>query len=119
MKLIGRALAASAAVLMLGAAGCGSDSPSGPTTVTPVLGLAATAKSTSSVDLTFNSTAGDASYDVERAEGAAGAFAAVGSITAPPTAGPVTYTDTGLKVNTAYRYHVFTNRGGQRSVASG
>ena len=118
MKLIGRALAASAAVLMLGAAGCGSDSPSGPTTVTPVLGLAATARSTTSVDLTFNSTAGDASYDVERAEGT-GAFAAAGSISAPPSAGPVTYTDTGLKVNTAYRYHVFTNRGGQRSVASG
>jgi len=118
MKLIGRALAASAAVLMLGAAGCGSDSPSGPTTVTPVLGLAATARSTTSVDLTFNSTAGDASYDVERAEGT-GAFAAAGSISAPPSAGPVTFTDTGLKVNTAYRYHVFTNRGGQRSVASG
>jgi len=119
MKLIGRALAASAAVLMLGAAGCGSDSPSGPATVTPVLGLAATAKSTTSVDLTFNSSAGDASYDIERAEGAAGAYAAVGSVPAPPSAGPVTYSDTGLKANTAYRYHVITNRGGQRSVASG
>ncbi len=120
MTLIGRALAASAAVLMLGAAACGSDSSTGTTSApTPVLGLAASAKSTTSIDLTFNSTAGDASYDVERAEGAAGAFAAVGSIPAPAAAGPVTWTDTALKANTAYRYHVFTNRGGQRSIASG
>ncbi|HEX7981459.1 MAG TPA: hypothetical protein VF461_22805 [Gemmatimonadaceae bacterium] len=118
MTLIGRALAASAAVLMLGAVACGSDSSSGPTTVTPVLGLAATPKGTTSIDLTFNSTAGDASYDVERAEGT-GAFAAVGTVPAPSAAGPVTFSDTGLKVSTAYRYHVFTNRGGQRSVASG
>jgi hypothetical protein len=118
MKLIGRALAASAAVLMLGAAACGSDSSSGPTAVTPVLGLSATPKSTTSVDLTFNSTPGDASYDIERAEGT-GAFSVVGTVPAPAAAGPVTWTDTALKANTAYRYHVITNRGGQRSVASG
>src|SRR6476660_1773535 len=76
MTLIGRALAASAAVLMLGAAACGSDSSTGTTSApTPVLGLAATAKSTTSVDLTFNSAAGDASYDIARAEGT-GAFTA-------------------------------------------
>jgi len=119
MTLIGRALAASAAVLMLGAAACGSDGSTGTTSApTPVLGLAATAKSTTSVDLTFNSTAGDNSYDIERAEGT-GAFTAIGSAQAPAAAGPVTYTDTALKANTAYRYHVFTNRGGLRSVASG
>ena len=119
MTLIGRTLAASAAVLMLGAAACGSDNGStGPSTPTPVLGLAATAKSTTSVDLTFNSTAGDNSYDIERAEGT-GAFAAVGSVPAPTSAGPVTWTDTALKANTAYRYHVITNRGGLRSIASG
>jgi hypothetical protein len=103
---------------MLGAAACGSDSSSGPTVVTPVLGLSATPKGTTAIDLTFNSTAGDGSYDIERAEGT-GAFVAAGSVAAPSPAGPVTYTDTGLKVNTAYRYHVFTNRGAQRSVASG
>ena len=119
MTLIGRVLAASTAVLMVGAAACGSDSSSGPTTVTPVLGLAATAKSTTSVDLTFNGTAGDNSYDIERAEGAAGTFASVGSVPAPAAGGQVTYTDTALKVNTAYRYHVITNRGGLRSIASG
>ena len=118
MKLIGRALAASSAVLMLGAVACGSDSSTGPTPPTPVLGLSATVKGATSVQLTFNSTAGDASYDIERAEGA-GTFAAVGSVPAPTVAGPVTYTDTALKANTAYRYHVFTNRGSQRSVASG
>ena len=118
MKLIGRALAASSAVLMLGAVACGSDSSTGPTPPTPVLGLSATVKGATAVQLTFNSTAGDASYDVERAEGS-GTFAAVGSVPAPAVAGPVTYTDTALKANTAYRYHVFTNRGSLRSVASG
>jgi hypothetical protein len=120
MTLIGRALAATAAVLLVGAVACGSDNSTGTTTPpTPVLGLAATAKSTTSVDLTFNGTAGDNSYDIERAEGAAGTFAAVGSVPAPAAGGPVTYTDTALKVNTAYRYHIITNRGALKSVASG
>ena len=120
MTLIGRALTASAAVLLLGAVACGSDSNSstGPSTPTPVLGLQATAKGTTAIDLTFNSTAGDASYDIERAEGT-GAFVAVGSVPAPSTPGPVTWTDTGLKANTAYRYHVITNKGSLKSVASG
>ena len=68
MTLTGRALAACTAVLMLGAVACGSDNPSGPTGVTPVLGLAATSKGTTSIDLTFNSTAGDVSYDIERGQ---------------------------------------------------
>ena len=118
MTLIGRALAASAAVLMLGAVACGSDSSSGPSAPTPVLGLAASPTSTTAVTLTFNSTAGDVSYDIERAEGTA-AFVAVGSVNAPATPGLVTWSDTGLKANTVYRYHVITNRGGQKSVASG
>ncbi|MDB4883722.1 MAG: hypothetical protein JWL95_2488 [Gemmatimonadetes bacterium] len=119
MKLIGRVRTATAVLLTFGAIACGSDSSTGPIAPTPVLGLSATTKGATSVQLTFNSAVGDASYDVERAEGAAGTFAAVGSIPAPTTAGPVTYSDTGLKANTLYRYHVFTNKGSLRSVASG
>ncbi len=108
------------AVILLGAvtAAC-SDSSTGPSAPNPVLGLSTTARSTTSVQLTFNSNAGDASYDVERAEGAAGAFTAVTNIPAPSVAGPVTYTDTNLKTNTQYRYHVITNKGGLKSAASG
>ena len=99
------------------AAAC-SDS-SGPSAPNPILGLSSTAINTTSVRLTFNSAAGDDSYDVERAEGATGAFAQATSIAAPATPGPITYTDANLKANTAYRYRIITNRDGQRSVPSG
>ena len=110
----------SSAVALLGfiVAGCTSDS-TGPSAPNPILGLTSTPKSISSVQLTFNSVAGDASYDLERAEGAAGAFVAVTNIPAPATPGQLTYIDTNLKVNTLYRYHVLTNKGGQKSVPSG
>ena len=88
MKLIGRVRIASAVVLTFGAVACGSDSSTGPSAPTPVLGLSAAVMGATSMQITFNSNAGDASYDVERAEGAAGAFAAVGSTPAPATAGP-------------------------------
>jgi len=71
------------------------------------------------VQLTFNSVSGDDSYDVERAEGAAGIFAVVTTLTAPSTPGPLTYVDANLKANTLYRYHVITNKGGAKSLASG
>ena len=99
-------------------AACGSDS-TGPSKPQPILGLNVTAKGATAVRLTFNSVAGDNSYDIERAEGAAGAFAAVSTVTAPSTAGLVTFDDTGLKPNTLYRYHVFTNKGTLKSLASG
>ena len=44
-------------------------------------------------------------------------MAAVTNVPAP-AAGPVTYLDASLKVNTAYRYRVFANRGGLKSTAS-
>lgn len=106
-----------AAAIFLSAAAC-SDS-SGPSNPDPILGLTGTAKSISSVQIEFNSNAGDDSYDIERAEGAAGTFAAVTSVAAPAAPGHLTYTDTNLKVNTVYRYHVVTNRDGLKSVASG
>jgi hypothetical protein len=96
---------------------CGGDSSTAPT-VTPVIGASATAVSSSTVKITFNSKAGDTGYNVERAEGAAGTFAAVGTVTAPSAPGSVTYTDGGLKVSTAYRYRVLTVRGSSTSIAS-
>ena len=106
------------------AAACSSSSdkvtaPVAPVAPNPIVGVQATAKSTTSVTVSFTSNAGDASYDIERAEGAAGSFAAVTNVAAPATAGAVTYTDNGLKVNTAYRYRVFVNKGGLKSAASG
>ena len=113
-----RTFAAALAVVSVFAAACSSDS-TGPSAPNPILGLSTTAKSSSSVQLTFNSNAGDQSYDIERAEGAAGAFAQIGNVSAPAAAGAVTYVDANLKVNTLYRYHVITNKDGLKSVPSG
>jgi hypothetical protein len=105
-----------AAALMLAAACSDNTGPSAPN---PILGLSPTATSSSSIQLTFNSTSGDQSYDIERAEGATGAYTQIATVPAPATPGPVTYVDTNLKVNTLYRYHVITNRDGLRSIPSG
>lgn len=106
------------AVTAIAFSGACSDS-SGPSAPNPILGLSTSATSSSSVRLTFNSAAGDDSYDIERAEGAAGAFAQVANVPAPSTPGPVTYVDANLNFNTVYRYHIVANRGGLRSVPSG
>ncbi len=80
----------------------------------PPLGLSAVATSSSTIDVTFTSTAGDNSYTVERATGTA-AFAQVGTVTAPATAGVVKFTDTGLTRETQYRYRVKAVKGTQES----
>jgi hypothetical protein len=98
--------------------GCGSDSVTDPGPET-VLGLTVTPKGATSVQLSFTGTAGDASYSIERATGATGAFAAVGSVPAPANGGAVTWDDTGLTPNTVYRYRVITVRGSASSSASG
>lgn len=113
-----RLVASAAAALTLLTAACSSDSSTAPT-ATPVLGAAATATSSSAVRITFNSKAGDTGYNIERAEGASGAFSQVGTVAAPGTAGAVSYTDTGLKVATLYRYRIITVRGSVTSIASG
>jgi len=100
------------------AVGCGSDSVTDPGPQT-VLGLTVTPKGATSVQLSFTGTAGDASYSIERATGATGAFAAVGSVPAPANGGTVTWDDTGLTPNTVYRYRVITVRGSASSSASG
>jgi hypothetical protein len=117
MKLTRRALAGLLAGYALASA-CNSDSSTVPLP-DPIVGVAVTAKSTTSAIVSFTTNSGDASYDIERAEGAAGTFASATTMTAPAAGGPVSYTDTNLKPNTMYRYRVFTNRGGQRSPASG
>ena len=119
MKLTRRALTAFAVVVTFAAVACGGDSSTGPDVPNPILGVQATARGATSIMISFNGNVGDASYDIERAEGATGAFANVTNIAAPGAGGSVTYTDNNLKVNTAYRYRVFANKGSQRSVASG
>ena len=99
------------------ALGACSDDPSGPNT-RAVVGVSALAISSSSIQLTFNSRTGDDSYNVERAEGAAGAFAQIGTVDAPAIAGQVTFTDDDLEVTTMYRYRVITVRGAETSVPS-
>ncbi|MDB4913883.1 MAG: hypothetical protein JWM95_1527 [Gemmatimonadetes bacterium] len=119
MKLTRRALTAAAVAVSLATAACGSsDGPTTPVTPNPIIGASVIAKSSSSTTISFTSVAGDASYDIERAEGATGAFAGITNLPAPATAGAMTYTDNGLKPNTLYRYHIITNRGSQKSPAS-
>jgi hypothetical protein len=122
MFLFGRKLSA----LMLAAttialAACDNDDPT-ENTVPPVLGAQAApnpAAATSSIIVTFQSRAGDNSYNIERAEGATGGtFAQVGTVQAPATPGTVTYTDNGLKLNTTYQYRVYAVRGSKTSDAS-
>jgi hypothetical protein len=111
-------MTAALAVISLVAAGCGDDS-SGPSLPQPILGLNTTAKGSGSIQITFNSVAADDSYDIQRAEGAGGAFATITTVTAPSTPGLVTYDDNGLQPTTLYRYHVITNKGTRKSAASG
>jgi hypothetical protein len=106
------------AFLSFALAACGSDS-TGPGKPNPILGLNAVAKGATSVQLTFNSVAGDNSYTIERAEGATGTFASVTSVAAPATPGVVTYVDNGLKPTTLYRYRAITVKGTQQSIPSG
>jgi hypothetical protein len=83
---------------------------------TPPLGLQVTALGVTSIGVSFQSTAGDNAYVVERAEGASGAFATDTTITAPAAAGAISYTDASLKAATLYRYRVQAQRGSKESA---
>lgn len=111
--LIGRL--ALGATLILGA--CGDDDPgTGPdNNPNPPLALQAEALGVTTIRVQFQSTAGDNSYIIERAEGATGSFATDTTITAPATATAVSYTDAGLKAATVYRYRVKAQRGSRES----
>ncbi len=111
LQLTARALA----VALLGLAACSDDDPVAPT-VDPPLGLQVSATGSSSIRISFNGRAADDSYTIERAEGAAGTFATVTTVNAPATDGVVTYDDTGLNVQTAYRYRVKATRGSASST---
>lgn len=116
-----RMMTAGLAVMSLVAAACGSDS-TGPTPPQPVLGVTATARGSTSIRVTFNSVAGDDSYEIQRVEGNAaanGTFAAVNTATPPVTPGTITFDDSGLKPTTIYRYRVITIKGSARSTPSG
>ncbi|MEP7346122.1 MAG: fibronectin type III domain-containing protein [Gemmatimonadaceae bacterium] len=106
-----------AASLLLVAAACSKDksNPVEPTP-NPPIGLQVTATSSAAIKVTFQSAAGDNSYTIERAEGAAGTFAQVTSLPAPATAQLVTFDDTNLKVATAYRYRVAAVQGSKTSA---
>jgi hypothetical protein len=114
-----RIAVAAAAFVAAFAAACGSDSnsPTIPKVLDPVIGVSATAMSSSSVKVTFTSRSGDNSFTIERAEGS-GNFAQAGTVAAPATPGTVAYTDNGLKVNTQYRYRVTATAGSITSAPS-
>src|SRR5262245_34960977 len=105
-------------VALLGLLACSDDDPTAPT-IDPPPGLQATATGSSSVRITFNGRAADDSYTIERAEGAAGTFASITTVNAPATDGAVTYDDTGLNVQTQYRYRVKATRGNASSGYGG
>jgi len=93
---------------------CSSDDSTTAPAPTPPLGLSVQATGSSTARVTFNGTAGDNSYLLERAEGATGSFASTATI--PATTGTVTYDDQGLKSQTVYRYRVAAVRGSQQSA---
>lgn len=97
------------ALLLIGLAACSDNDPVAPT-VDPPLGLQVTATGSGSIRIAFNGRAADDSYTLERAEGA-GTFATVTTINAPATDGVVSYDDTGLSVQTTYKYRVKATRG--------
>jgi hypothetical protein len=106
-----------ASIALAGACG-GDDGPTTPAIVQPIIGVTAVAKSSWSVTVSFTSRTTDNSYNIERAEGAMGGFTAAGTVTSPATAGTVTFTDNGLKANTAYRYRVIAVAGSLASSPS-
>ncbi|MCX5760801.1 MAG: fibronectin type III domain-containing protein, partial [Gemmatimonadetes bacterium] len=106
---------ASAAVVLAGA--CNSSDSTGPAAPLPVFGLTVAATGSATTRVTFSGRATE-SYEIERAEGAAGSFAIVNTVATVATDGTQTYNDAGLKVNTAYRYRVTSIKGTLRSAAT-
>lgn len=104
-------LAAAAVAL---ASGCKSSDSTGPSAPLPVIGLAAIATGSAAVRVTFSGRATE-SYEIERAEGAAGSFALASTVATVGTDGTQTFNDAGLKVNTVYRYRITTVKSAQRS----
>jgi hypothetical protein len=100
---------------LFGVLACGDDDPAAPA-VDPPLGLQVSPTGSSSIRVSFNGRAADDSYTIERAEGAGGSFTPITAVDAPATDGTVTYDDTGLNVQTVYRYRVKATRGSSSST---
>ena len=96
---------------------CNSSDSTGPAAPLPVLGLSATATGSSTARITFSGRTGE-SYDIERAEGAAGTFTTVTLIAALTADATQTYNDNGLKVTTLYRYRVTSIKNGARTPSA-
>ena len=106
----------SATAILMGMAllaGCGSD-PVEPSNDPPT-GLAVTAASSTSNTVTWSASSGATQYVLERAQGAAGAFAEINR----PAASAITYTDNGLLPSTQYRYRLAVVRSAGTSAFSG
>lgn len=108
------------AVVLAGsfATACKSDSTTAPVAPNPILGFSVVARGSTSVQYTFTTVPGDASYEVQRAEGTTGSFASDTVITAPAASTAITVTRSGLKVNTPYRFRVVTTKGNLQSIPS-
>ena len=108
------------AVVLAGsfATACKSDSTTAPVAPNPILGFSVVARGSTSVQYTFTTVPGDASYEVQRAEGTTGSFASDTVITAPAASTAITVTRSGLKVNTPYRFRVVTTKGSLQSIPS-
>ena len=100
------------------ATACKSDSTTAPVAPNPILGFSVVARGSTSVQYTFTTVPGDASYEVQRAEGTTGSFASDTVITAPAASTAITVTRSGLKVNTPYRFRVVTTKGNLQSIPS-
>ena len=109
-----KVVSAVAVLSFVSAIACSDDDPVSPS-VDPPLGLQVSATGSASIRVTFNGRAADDSYTIERAEGASGTFASVTTVNAPATDGQVSYDDTGLTVQTVYRYRVKATRGSASS----
>ena len=81
---------------------------------TPPAGLSATATSATAIHLAWTAASGATQYVIERATGAAGAFAEINR----PAAGATTFDDTGLLPSTQYRYHIAAVRSSGTSAFS-
>lgn len=114
-----KAIVALFTMIAFSACGDDDDGPAGPSRPNAPFGVVATATGSTTIRVTFNSASGVNNYSIERAEGAAGAFAQAGTVQAPATPGPVEYVDAGLKVQTQYRYRVIAIAGSLSSDPSG
>jgi hypothetical protein len=104
-RILGAVLAGT---LLLGAC---DDDPTEPSLTAPA-GVTVTATSPTTVTIAWSAVSSATGYLLQRAEGAAGAFATIAS---PATS---SHNDAGLSPNTQYRYRVAATRAGDQSSFS-